>query len=68
VNSPRQMRRHARRIRRGGMQPMMLIHGNDQLPETAALVALRSGAGVAGRRTGPESTLTLPICRASSDF
>ena len=41
MNSPRQMRRHTRRIRRGGMQPMMLINGNDQLPESAALVALR---------------------------
>ena len=41
MNSPRRMRRQARRIRRGGMQPMMLITGNDQLPESAALVGLR---------------------------
>jgi S-DNA-T family DNA segregation ATPase FtsK/SpoIIIE len=35
------MRRQARRIRRGGMQPMMLITGNDQLPETAMVLILR---------------------------
>jgi FtsK/SpoIIIE family len=41
VTSPRRMRRQARRIRRGGMQPMMLITGNDQLPETAMVLILR---------------------------
>jgi FtsK/SpoIIIE family len=41
VNNPRRMRRQARRIRRGGMQPMMLITGNDQLPETAMVLILR---------------------------
>ena len=41
MNKPRRMRRHARRIRRGGMQPMMLITGNDQLPETAVVLMLR---------------------------
>jgi len=41
VNNPRRMRRQARRIRRGGMQPMMLITGNDQLPETAMVLVLR---------------------------
>jgi FtsK/SpoIIIE family len=40
-NNPRRMRRQARRIRRGGMQPMMLLTGNDQLPETAAVLVLR---------------------------
>ena len=41
MTSPRRMRRQARRIRRGGMQPMMLITGNDQLPETAVTLILR---------------------------
>jgi hypothetical protein len=41
VNSPRRMRRQARRIRRGGMQPMMFITGNDQLPVTAVVLILR---------------------------
>jgi len=41
VTNPRQMRRQARRIRRGGMQPMMLISGNDQLPESAVVLAFR---------------------------
>jgi hypothetical protein len=35
------MRRHARRIRRSGMQPFMLITGNDQFPETAFALILR---------------------------
>jgi len=42
VTNPRQMRQ-ARRIRRGGMQPMMLITGNDQLPESAVVLAFRWG-------------------------
>jgi S-DNA-T family DNA segregation ATPase FtsK/SpoIIIE len=41
MNSPRRMRRQARRIRRGGMQPMMMITGHDQLPESAVVVLLR---------------------------
>jgi hypothetical protein len=41
VNSPRRMRRQARRIRRGGMQPMMLITGNDEFPQTAGTLILR---------------------------
>ena len=39
MTSPHRMRRQARRIRRGGMQPMMLITGNDQLPESAVVLA-----------------------------
>lgn len=39
MTSPYRMRRQARRIRRGGMQPMMLITGNDQLPESAVVLA-----------------------------
>jgi hypothetical protein len=38
VNSPHRMRRQARRIRRGGMQPMMLVTGNDQLPDLAVVL------------------------------
>ena len=41
MTSPHRMRRQARRIRRGGMQPMMLITGNDQLPESAVVLAFR---------------------------
>jgi S-DNA-T family DNA segregation ATPase FtsK/SpoIIIE len=41
MNSPHRMRRQARRIRRGGMQPMMLITGNDQFPQTAGVLILR---------------------------
>ena len=41
MNSPHRMRRQARRIRRGGIQPMMLITGNDQFPQTAGVLVLR---------------------------
>jgi len=42
TTSPRRMRRQARRIRRAGMQPMMVITGNDQLPETVVVLAIRA--------------------------
>jgi len=35
------MRRQARRIRRSGMQPMMVINSGDQLPETIGVLLLR---------------------------
>jgi hypothetical protein len=35
------MRRQARRIRRTGLQPMMVINSGDRLPETAGLVIAR---------------------------
>jgi hypothetical protein len=35
------MRRQARRIRRGGMQPMMFISGDGQFPDSAAVLVLR---------------------------
>ncbi len=35
------MRRHARQIRRSGMQPLMLINSGDDLPEPASLVLAR---------------------------
>jgi hypothetical protein len=38
MTSYRRMRRQARRIRRTGMQPMMIFNSGDQLPETAWLV------------------------------
>ena len=41
MNSPHRMRRQARRIRRGGMQPLMVINGGDQLPESVVVVLLR---------------------------
>jgi FtsK/SpoIIIE family len=41
MNRPRHIRRHARRMRRYGLQPMMIIGSNDQLPETAAVLLSR---------------------------
>jgi hypothetical protein len=41
MTSPYRMRRHARRIRRSGLQPMMLITGNDPLPESMPVLVLR---------------------------
>jgi hypothetical protein len=41
VNRPGQMRRHARRMRRYGLQPMIVIGSDDRLPDTAALVIFR---------------------------
>ena len=35
--SRHQLRRHARRLRRDGFQPMMIFSQGDQLPETAAV-------------------------------
>ncbi len=37
----RQMRRQARKIRRAGVQPMMVISSDGQLPETAAVLLAR---------------------------
>jgi hypothetical protein len=41
MTNPRQMRRHARRIRRSGLQPMMVITGNDRLPDSALVLIMR---------------------------
>jgi hypothetical protein len=41
MSRPGQMRRHARRMRRYGLQPMMVITGQDQLPETIGVLFLR---------------------------
>lgn len=38
MTRPRQMRRHARRMRRYGLQPMIVINSNDQLPEIAIVL------------------------------
>src|SRR5271155_892938 len=37
VNQQSQMRRHARKMRRYGIQPMTMIRPGDQYPETAAV-------------------------------
>jgi hypothetical protein len=37
-----QLRRHARRLTRGGYQPMMLINSGSDLPETAATAIVRA--------------------------
>ena len=42
VNQQSQMRRHARKMRRYGIQPMTVIRPGDQFPETAAIVIGRS--------------------------
>ena len=42
TNSHRRMRRYARQIRRGGMQPMMVVSSGDDFPETVAVMLLRS--------------------------
>ena len=42
MSSYRRMRRQARHARRHGMQPMMVINGGDQLPESAALIVIRA--------------------------
>jgi S-DNA-T family DNA segregation ATPase FtsK/SpoIIIE len=41
MTSYRKMRRQARRVRRAGMQPMMVINSGDQPPETAGGLLLR---------------------------
>jgi S-DNA-T family DNA segregation ATPase FtsK/SpoIIIE len=41
MSSYRQMRRHARRARRAGMQPMMVINNGDPFPELAVAVIAR---------------------------
>jgi hypothetical protein len=41
MTSYRRMRRQARRIRRTGMQPMMVINSGDHSPETAGALLLR---------------------------
>ncbi|MGH3155223.1 MAG: FtsK/SpoIIIE domain-containing protein [Streptosporangiaceae bacterium] len=38
MNRPGQMRRHARRMNRYGLQPMIVMGTDDRLPETAAVV------------------------------
>ena len=43
MTSYRRMRRQARRVRRSGVQPMMVISSGDQFPEPAGLVILRLG-------------------------
>jgi S-DNA-T family DNA segregation ATPase FtsK/SpoIIIE len=35
------MRRHARRVRRSGVQPMMIIGSGDQFPEAAGIIIVR---------------------------
>ena len=39
--SYRRMRRHARQIRRSGIQPMMVINSGDQFPESAGAIIAR---------------------------
>ncbi|MGI5168199.1 FtsK/SpoIIIE domain-containing protein [Spirillospora sp. CA-253888] len=38
----RQMRRHARKMRRQGLQPMIVINGDEQLPDLAAVLVGRA--------------------------
>ena len=41
MTSYRQMRRHARRARRAGTQPMMVINSGDPLPELVIVIIAR---------------------------
>ncbi len=41
MNGPRQMRRHARRMRRYGMQPMVVINSGDPLPDLIVVLLAR---------------------------
>jgi hypothetical protein len=41
MNAPRQMRRHARRMRRYGMQPMVVINSGDPLPDLVIVLLAR---------------------------
>ena len=43
MTSYRRMRRQARRVRRSGVQPMMVINSGDQFPETAGVVIAAPG-------------------------
>jgi hypothetical protein len=41
MTNPRKMRRHARRMRRYGLQPMVVINSADPLPDVLAVLAAR---------------------------
>ncbi len=41
MNNPRRMRRHARRMRRYGMQPMVVINSGDPLPDLIIVTLAR---------------------------
>ena len=41
MTSPRRMRRHARRMRRYGLQPMVVINSGDPLPDLVIVVLAR---------------------------
>ncbi len=41
MTAPRQLRRHARRVRRYGIQPMMFMGDGDRLPDTVAVIVGR---------------------------
>jgi hypothetical protein len=41
MTGPRQMRRHARRMRRYGMQPMVVINSGDPLPDLVIVLLAR---------------------------
>ena len=42
TTSRRRMRRYARQVRRGGMQPMMVFSSDNEFPETVPAMLLRS--------------------------
>src|ERR1700683_2640215 len=41
MSGPRQMRRHARRMRRQGLQPMVVINSADPLPDLVIVLLAR---------------------------
>lgn len=47
MNRGYQMRRHARRMRRYGLQPMIFLSPGDRLPDVAAMLIARWPGGIA---------------------
>src|ERR1700722_4933609 len=41
MTAPGQLRRHARRMRRYGMQPMIVMGNGDRMPDTAGVIIAR---------------------------
>ncbi|MCP2338601.1 cell division protein FtsK [Actinomadura rupiterrae] len=60
-----QMRRHARKMRRNGLQPMVVIDANDRLPDLVAVVIARGVWRYRSELAPPALALTLFVVGAS---
>ncbi|MFC4908416.1 FtsK/SpoIIIE domain-containing protein [Actinomadura gamaensis] len=60
-----QMRRHARKMRRNGLQPMVVIDANDRFPDLVAVVIARGMWRYRSELTPPALALTLFLVAAS---